>query len=121
MAVLLSLFLMAAAVKEDRAPLRAGCTADAEVVATSAEAAPLTIRYALAGGNTACYKVAAEVDGKTVEGSLPARLIQGLDEFENGRREAAWLDTAQVMGAVRASPGYPSLGAGPGAKRRIAL
>ena len=116
MAVLLSLFLMAAAVKEDRAPLRAGCTADAEVVATLPGAAPLTIRYALAGGNTPCYKVAAEVDGKTVEGYLPARLIQGLDEFENGRREAAWLDTAQVMGAVRASQGYPSLAAGPGAR-----
>src|SRR6266446_4371441 len=107
MAVLLPFFLLALTVKEDRAPLRSGCAVDSNVVATLPAGASLTVRYALSGESTACYKVAAEVGGKTVEGYLPADAIDGLDGFDKDRREAAWLDTAQVMSAIRADPAEP--------------
>src|SRR5437660_12813276 len=109
MAVLLSLVLMALAVKEDHAELRAGCAVDSSVVATLPAGASLTIRFALAGGSTPCYKVASEIGGRTVEGYLPAGAIAGLEEFEKGRREAPWLETAQVMSAIHTSEPLPSL------------
>jgi hypothetical protein len=109
MIVLLSLVLMALTVKEDHTSLRTGCAVDSDVVASLPGGAPLTIRYALSGQSTPCYKVAVQADGKTVEGYLAADAIEGLDEFEKGRREAAWLDTAQVMSAVRASVQTPAL------------
>jgi hypothetical protein len=112
MAVLLSVFLLALTVKEDHASLRSGCSVDSDVVATLAGGAPLTIRYVLSGESTPCYKVAAEAGGKTFEGYLPVEAIAGLEDFEKGRREAAWLDTAQVMSAIHASETPPSLAVG---------
>jgi hypothetical protein len=109
MIVLLKLVLMALTVKEDHAPLRTGCAVDSDAVASLPAGAPLTIQYALSGQSTPCYKVAVQADGKTVEGYLAADAIDGLDEFEKGRREAAWLDTAQVMTAVRSSVETPAL------------
>src|SRR5579862_4390923 len=97
MVVLLPLFLLALTVKEDHAPLRSGCAPDADVVATLPEGATLTLRYAMAGESVPCYKVAAEANGRTVEGYLFADAIAGLDDFEKGRRDAAWLETVQVM------------------------
>lgn len=93
--------LLAISVKQDRTPLRTGCASDSEVVATLSSAAPVTIRYALSGEATPCYKVAVEQNGKTVEGYLSASEIEGLGEFDQGRRDAAWLDP-QVISAVPA-------------------
>src|SRR5438309_581835 len=107
MTVLLPFFLLALTVKEDRAPLRSSCAVDSNIVAVLPAGSSLTVRYALSGESTACYKVAAEVGGKTVEGYLTAGAIDGLDGFDKGRREAAWLDTAQVMSAIRADPAEP--------------
>src|SRR5712691_5739477 len=108
MVALLSFFLLALSVKEDRASLRAGCAVDSDVVARLPAGATVTIRFALAGESTPCYKVATEAGGKTIEGYLPAEAIAGLEEFDKGRREAAWLDMTQVMSAIRASDRLPS-------------
>lgn len=91
--------LLAVSVKQDRTPLRTGCASDSDVVATLPSAAPVTIRYALSGEATPCYKVAVEQGGKTVEGYLSAGEIEGLGEFDQGRRDAAWLDPT-VIAAV---------------------
>ena len=113
MLVLLVSVLLALTVKQDRTPLRSGCDADSGVVTTLAAGSPLTVRYALAGENIPCYKVAAESQGKVVEGYLSANAMEGLEDFENGRRDAAWLDMAQVMAAIRSSTaGLPSLKSG---------
>ena len=103
MAVLLSLFLMAIAVKNNGTLLRDGCPADSEVVATVDGGSPVTIRYAVNGESTPCYKVSVTSGGKTFEGFLPAAAISGLDDFEKGLRDAAWLDASQMLGAIRAS------------------
>jgi len=113
MPVLISLlvFLTAAEVKTDRTPLRSACDPYAELIATLPQGTSLAIRYALSGEAVPCYKVGAQTGGKTVEGFLPASAIDGLEEFDKARRAAAWLDTAQVMEAVRATvPVRPQAG-----------
>jgi tetratricopeptide (TPR) repeat protein len=112
MPVLIVWFLLAAAVKNDATVLRTGCEVAAERVATLAAGTPLAIRFALSGESVPCFKVAVEVDGKLTEGYLPDAAINGLEEFERGRQNAAWLDATQVMGALRASDRLPSLGGG---------
>jgi hypothetical protein len=101
---------MITAVKQASTPLRDGCSADADVVATLDAGAPVKIRYALAGESVPCYKVAVDLGGKTLEGFMPASAIAGLDEFEKGLRDAAWPDPAKVINSIKAaSQQMPSL------------
>jgi hypothetical protein len=103
MTALLYLVLMLTAVKQPATPLRDGCSADADVLATIDAGAPVIIRYALAGESVPCYKVAVEKEGKTLEGFLPASAIAGLDEFEKGLRDAPWPDPEKVLGSIKAA------------------
>jgi hypothetical protein len=104
--------LLSASVKEEHAQLRSGCYADSETVATLDVGAPLTIRYSMAGDNTTCYKVAVQSAGKTIDGYLTAKSIEGIDDFDQARRDGSWLDMTQVMGSLRNSAGMaaPSKG-----------
>jgi hypothetical protein len=121
MPVLLSLLLfLALSVKEDRTPLRTGCSADDDVVATLPAGATLTIRFALAGESIPCYKIAVQSDGKMVEGYLPAVAIDGLDDFDKGRRDAARLDLGQIMAAIRPSEQVSAAGPVQGAAGGVA-
>jgi len=113
MPVLLSLvlFLTAAVVKTDQTPLREGCGGYDPIVVKLPQGADLSIRYAVSGESVPCYKVTAQAGGKAVEGFLPASDIDGLEDFDKARRAAPWLDTAQVMDAVRAAvPVHPKGG-----------
>lgn len=112
MAVLISLLLLALSVREDHTVLRAACASDAEAVATLAAGTPLSIRYALPGESTACYKVAIPSGGEAIEGYLSASAIEGLEDFERGRRDAAWLDVTQAISAIRTSERYPAMATG---------
>lgn len=108
---MLSLFplvLLAVSVKQDQTPLKNGCDDDADVIATLNAGAKLTIRFALAGESVPCYKVAAEADGKTIEGYLPAASITGLDEFDKGLRDATAVDMNAVLDPIKASATTPS-------------
>jgi Tfp pilus assembly protein PilF len=102
MTALLSLFLFALSVKTDRTPLKSGCDEDAGVLATLPAGATAEVRFALAGEATPCYKVRVTVDGKSMDGYLPGPALTNLDEFDRVRRDAAWLDAAQVMGTAKA-------------------
>jgi hypothetical protein len=114
MAPLLGLLLLAVSVKQDQSPLRDGCDADADTIVTLPAGALVTIRYALSGAATPCYKVSTEIAGKITEGFLPGSALEGLETFEQGVREAARLDLTQVMGAVRGSLASGSLPKGAG-------
>ena len=109
MSALLLVFLLAAAVKDGPTPLRTGCSPDASISRSLAAGAPVTIRYSISGESQPCYKVSVEVDGTAVEGYLPASAIAGLDDFDQARRQAVWLDTATVVSTIRASTALPSL------------
>lgn len=122
MEAFLFLLLLGASVKEPHAQLRSGCYSDSEPVATLEAGAPVTIRYSLAGAETACYKVAVESAGKTIEGYLLATSIDGLEDFDRARRDAAWLDMTQVMGAFHSQSGAtaPSKGLPGGGFNKVA-
>jgi hypothetical protein len=110
MGLFLALFL-AVTVKDDQAPLRAGCAADSTVVATLPAGTAVTLRYSMAGESVPCYKVGVEVNGKHVDGYLPASAMEGLNSFEQGRRDASWVSTpvtprvsgADALSATRSS------------------
>jgi len=91
MGVFLALAL-AISIGQNDVSLRSGCDPHAAKVARLTAGAPLKLLYSLAGEAVPCYKVSLEVDGKPVSGYLPASAIEGLDSFEKGRRDAAWLE-----------------------------
>jgi hypothetical protein len=113
MPALLAMLLLAASVKNDGTPLRSGCAADEDVVATLPAGAPVTIRFALSGESVPCYKVSAESNGTKVDGYLAASAIDGLEEFAQTRRDARWLDGAQLMGAINTSTPLPKISGAP--------
>jgi hypothetical protein len=96
-------FASGASVATREAPLRSGCAGDSDVRVTVPAGAPLTIRSMMSGESAPCYKVAANIDGKTVEGYIDAAAIGGLEDFERSRREAEHLDWGQVAGAFHLS------------------
>jgi tetratricopeptide (TPR) repeat protein len=85
------LFLAAATqtVKFDQYPLRSGCEPGDPVVTKLHAGDPVRIKFSLAGAAQPCYVVSATVDGKVVDGNLPADALTGLEEFERSRRDAA--------------------------------
>src|SRR5947207_12449039 len=92
LAILIALLFFAAAaqtVKVDQFPLRSGCGESDPVVARLHAGDPVQIKFALAGDKQVCYVVSAKVDGKVVEGNVPADALTGLDEFDRSRRDAA--------------------------------
>ena len=107
--------------------MRSGCAADSAVIATLPAGTPLTLRYAMAGESVPCYKVAADAGGKHVEGYLPGSAIDGLNSFEQGRRDATWVSTADAINAARSSNPLPALtassteAAGPDRATRILM
>ena len=85
MAILIPLLFLAAAaqtVKVDQFPLRSGCGESDAVVARLHAGDPVQVKFALAGEKQPCYVVSATVDGKVVEGNLPADALTGLEEFD---------------------------------------
>jgi hypothetical protein len=113
-ASMLLTLLLAAVVKDGPAPLRSGCSADARVLASVPSGAPVTIKYSINGETGPCYKVSVEMDGKTLEGSLPASAIGETEEFDQARRQAVWMDTPLIVNQLRASAALPSLRASAG-------
>ena len=109
MSALLLVLLLAASVKDGPTPLRSGCSPDDATLASLPSGAPVTIRYSISGGTEPCYKVAAQADGKDVEGYLPASAIGEREDFDQARRQAVWLDTATVVDSIRATTALPSL------------
>ena len=101
---LLIALLLAVSVKENNTVLRSGCAGDAPAVESLAARTPLKLRYALSGESVPCYKVAAEVGGRQIDGYLPAAAIEGLDSFDKDRRDASWVTTSEALNAIRDTP-----------------
>jgi hypothetical protein len=114
MSSLLLVLLLAAAVKDGPTPLRSGCSPDARVLASLPSGAPVTIRYSINAETGPCYKVSVEVEGKTLEGSLPASAVGATEDFDHARSQAVWMDTPLAVSQIRASAALPSLRASAG-------
>src|ERR1044071_1307366 len=120
MPAMVLVLLLAAAVKDGPTPLRSGCAPDARVLASLPSGTPVTIRYSINGEAGPCYKVAVQVDGKLVEGSLPPSAVSQTEEFDQARRQAVWMDTPLIVNTIRSSAVLPSLRANPGAAPGLA-
>ena len=114
MSALVLFLLLAAAVKDGPTPLRSGCSPDARVLASLPSGVPVTIKYSINGETGPCYKVSVEVEGKTLEGSLPASAVEQAEDFDQARRQAVWMDTPMIVNQLRASAALPSLRASAG-------
>lgn len=75
----------AAAVREGGAGLRAGCSADAEVVARLAGGTSVEVKLSISGEIGSCYKVVAE--GRT--GYLLREELAGLDTYDRASRSGS--------------------------------
>ena len=107
---------VAVSVKEDNTALRSGCADDAPMVETLAAGTPLKLRFALSGESVPCYKVAVEVGGRQIDGYLPVTAIAGLDSFDKGRKEAAWVSVNEALNAARNAAALDALKAPEGAR-----
>ena len=92
-------FASSLVVKQDQAQLRDGCEARDGVVAAIPTGTPVEIRFAISGPTETCYKVSATVNGKPLQGYLPASALTGLEEFEKARQSAP-----SIGGASAARP-----------------
>ena len=109
----------AVSVKEDSTALRSGCADDAPIVRQLAAGAPIKLRFALSGEKVPCYKVAVEVGGRQIEGYLPATAIAGLDSFDKGRKEAAWVTVNEALNAARTAASIEALKAPEGTRSSL--
>lgn len=82
------MFAVTTAVLQKEAIVRGGCAGDEPPLATLAAGSRVQIRSALSLGGGACYRIAGELNGKPVEGYLPASSLAGLDAFDQARRQA---------------------------------
>jgi hypothetical protein len=103
------LLLAAVTVRSPQTPLRGGCDADAQVLAQLDPGVSLEVRFAIAGED--CYKVRAEIDGKVTEGYLASANLEGLDQFDKLRRDAAWADASQILRSLQQTPARHALAA----------
>jgi tetratricopeptide (TPR) repeat protein len=105
--------------KSDNTMLRSGCAGDAPLLASLPAGTVLKLRYALSGESVPCYKVAVDMGGRQIDGYLPASAIEGLDSFDKGRKDAAWVSTTEALNAVRDMPSLDALKAPGGVKATL--
>ena len=102
--IALLFFASSLVVKQDQAPLRKGCEARDELVAALPKGAPVEIRFAMSGATETCYKVSTTVEGKPLQGYLPASALTGLEEFEKARQSAPSVSSASPASQPALAP-----------------
>jgi len=109
-------FITALTVKQDQTPLRSGCAASDEIVASLPSGTPVEVRFRLADGSD-CFKISATVSGKSIVGYLPSSALSGVDRFDKDHASAASVDINQALQPVEtetkkliARGGDPTLG-----------
>jgi hypothetical protein len=95
--VLVGLASAQSVVREGGAVLFDSCTRDADRVATLEARQPVKIAFALSGERGNCVKVSTTLDGKLVQGYVEAASLQGLEDFEHGRRAASDTELPQSL------------------------
>ena len=94
----------ALSVTQDQTPIRSGCATDTTVLAQLPAKTELTLRYVMAGDASPCYKVIAKLNGRSFEGYVPVDRLDGLDELNQGRKQAGSIGQSDVMRAARELP-----------------
>ena len=94
-------------VKKDQVNLLANCSEGASRVAQLPQGHKVRLRFAIAGSDSPCYSVSAEVDGRSVRGYVSRDALEGIEAFEQSRREAA--SGSVVSGEIEVLGMPPSL------------
>ena len=94
-------FLAALTVKLDQTPLRSGCEASDETIASLPAGTPVEVRFRVADGSD-CFKISATVEGKAVIGYVGASALSDVDQFERQRNAAVSLDSSRALNPVEA-------------------
>lgn len=107
---MLALLLLAAiTVKGGQAPLRDGCGEYDSTLAKLALGTPVEVRFAVSGFSKPCYKVSVTVGGKPLQGYLYAESLEGIESFEEERRNAPAMtitrEVQQQASAIGAAAG----------------
>src|ERR1700740_731126 len=89
-------FLAALAIKQDQTPLRSGCDAADETIATLPAGIPVEVRFRVTDGSD-CFKISATVNGKSVIGYVGAGALSNVDQFEQQRNAAVSLDSSRAL------------------------
>jgi len=108
MALPVLFFVAAMAVRTDQTPLRSGCDAEDQIVASLPAGTPVQLRFRLSDGSD-CFKVSATVGGKDVLGYVPSSALQGVAQYDEDRSAAASVDVSHAaVSAVSSVPGRPA-------------
>ncbi|MEX2299979.1 MAG: hypothetical protein WD733_03520, partial [Bryobacterales bacterium] len=92
-------------ITQDGTPLFIRCGGGDEV-AQLPQGQAVRLRFALAGSDNRCYSVSAQVNGQAVNGYVWRKSLEGLDEFEETRRE---LSTSQLVRSAIAAVKLPEI------------
>ena len=84
------------AIQQDHTDLRVGCAAADPVIASIPVGTPVDLQFSISDGSD-CFKVAATVAGKSLQGYVSAAALTGLDQFERERRGAADSASVQIL------------------------
>ncbi|MGB6941976.1 MAG: hypothetical protein WBE37_06255 [Bryobacteraceae bacterium] len=96
MALPVLFFVAAMAVRADQTPLRSGCDAEDDVVASLPAGTPVEVRFRLSDGSD-CFKISATIDGKDVLGYVPASALTGVERYDHERSSAASVDGLHAL------------------------
>lgn len=120
---MLGLYLLFAAVtiRADGTVLRTGCAGDAEQVALLQGGQTAEVKFALAGADGPCYKVAVQVDGRTVAGYVRKPDLADADEFEHSRRQGGAIRAPVAAANLLALERRATLAAGTSVELRTAI
>ncbi|MCC6588242.1 MAG: hypothetical protein IT168_16235 [Bryobacterales bacterium] len=96
------------------ADLRDACHPDAGLVRKLAAGEAVDIRFSVAGEAGDCFKVVVQHDGHSTEGYVPARAVNGREEYERARAEARSVASTEPAAGPR-PPAGPAGSVGPDA------
>ncbi len=99
MALPVLFFVAAMAVRSDQTPLRSGCDAEDDVVASLPAGTPVEVRFRLSDGSD-CFKISATIGGQDVLGYVPASALTGVERYDHERSSAASVDVLRALDPV---------------------
>ena len=92
-------------VSREGEPLRSQCGENGAVLAKLPEGQAVTLRFSVAGADTRCYSVRAEVNGASFSGYMEREALEGIESLEQRRREASAARLAHTaVESIRITP-----------------
>ncbi len=95
------LLLLAAAIRDSGATVRAGCDPTTESVARLPAGQSVEVKFALAGEG--CYKIATTIDGRSISGWLSGSDLSNTTDFDRARQSGTAVESQAIQTQAAAS------------------